>query len=41
METILISVFFGILISAMIVIKKVTNKNREKMMQEIEETQSK
>ena len=41
METILISIFFTLLISAMIVIKKVTNKNREKMMKEIEETQSK
>jgi hypothetical protein len=41
METILISIFFTLLISTMIVIKKVTNKNREKMMKEIEETQSK
>jgi hypothetical protein len=41
METILISIFFATLISAMVVIKKVTNKNREKMIKEIEETQSK
>jgi cytochrome c556 len=41
METILISIFFTLLISGMIVIKKITNKNREKMMKEIEETHSK
>jgi hypothetical protein len=41
METILISIFFALIISGMLVIKKVTNKNREKMIKEIENTQSK
>jgi hypothetical protein len=41
METILISIFFALIISGMLVIKKVTNKNREKMIKEIENIQSK